>query len=346
VLFGIACGGMGILVMRGVSLVETLFKRSRIPDSLRPITGGLVVGGMALLTPQVLSSGHGALHVNLLAQQTLAVLAGLLVLKIVAAAVSLGSGFRGGLFFASLYLGALAGKLLAGFAVVVHSPIPIDAVAAAVVGMGAFAVAVIGGPLTMAFLALETTGDFGLAGVVLAAAIVSGLTVRETFGYSFSTWRMHLRGETIRSAHDVGWMRSLTVGRMMRHDIRTVSSQATIADVRAAFPLGSTQRVICIDPEGRYVGMVLVPEAYAPERDKDADKAPVGGIMRYPDDVLIPSMNVKEAVTVFDRSESEALAVVDGLTTRVVVGLLTEAHVMRRYAEELDKVRRGLSGEP
>jgi CIC family chloride channel protein len=30
---------------------------------------------------------------------------------------------------------------------------------------------------------------------------------------------------------------------------------------------------------------------------------------------------------------------------RQVVGLLTEAHAMRRYAEELDKVRRGLSGE-
>jgi CIC family chloride channel protein len=260
--------------------------------------------------------------------------------------VSLGSGFRGGLFFASLFLGALSGKLLAGLAAFVHSPIAIDPVAAAVVGMGAFAVAVIGGPLTMAFLALETTGDFGLAGVVLAAAVVSGLTVREIFGYSFSTWRFHLRGETIRSAHDVGWMRSLTVGRMMRHDIRTVSSQATIAEFRAAFPLGSTQRVICIDPEGRYFGMVLVPEAYAPERDKDADTTPIGSILRYPDDVLIPSMNVKEAVTAFDRSESEALAVVDGPSTRVVVGLLTEAHVMRRYAEELDQVRRGMSGEP
>jgi len=346
VLFGIACGGMGILVMRGVSLVEILFKRSRIPAPLCPVIGGLAVGGMALLTPQILSSGHGALHVNLLAQQTVDVLAGLLVLKIVAAAVSLGSGFRGGLFFASLFLGALAGKLLAGFAVIVDSPIPIDPVAAAVVGMGAFAVAVIGGPLTMAFLALETTGDFGLTGVVLAASIVSGLTVRETFGYSFSTWRLHLRGETIRSAHDVGWMRTLTVGRMMRHDIRTISSDAAIAEFRGKFPLGSTQRVIGIDPDGRYVGMVLVPEAHAPERDADADKTPVSTILHYRDDVLVPSMNVKDAVAVFDRSESEALAVVDGPANREVVGLLTEAHAMRRYAEELDKVRRGLSGEP
>jgi CIC family chloride channel protein len=345
VLFGIACAGMGILVMRGVALVETLFKRSRIPRNLCPFVGGLAVGALAIVTPQILSSGHGALHVNLLTEQTIGLLAMLLVLKILAAAISLGAGFRGGLFFASLFLGAVFGKLLAGFADLVHSPIVIDPTAAAVVGMGAFAVAVIGGPLTMAFLALETTGDFSLAGVVLAAAIVASLTVRETFGYSFSTWRFHLRGETIRSAHDIGWMRNLTVGRMMRHDIRTTSSQTTVAEFRAKFPLGSTQRVIAIDPQGHYVGMVLVPEAHAPERDSDADATPVNTILHYQDDVLVPSMTVKEAVGAFDKSESEALAVVDGLVNRQVVGLLTEAHAMRRYAEELDKVRRGLSGE-
>jgi CIC family chloride channel protein len=345
VLFGVACAGMGVLVMRGVALVETLFKRSRIPRYLCPVVGGLAVGALAIITPQILSSGHGALHVNLLTEQTIGLLAMLLVLKILAASISLGAGFRGGLFFASLFLGAVFGKLLAGFADLVHSPIVIDPTAAAVVGMGAFAVAVIGGPLTMAFLALETTGDFSLAGVVLAASIVAGLTVRETFGYSFSTWRFHLRGETIRSAHDIGWMRNLTVGRMMRHDIRTASSQTSVAEFRAKFPLGSTQRVIAIDPQGHYVGMVLVPEAHAPERDSDADATPVNTILHYQDDVLVPSMTVKEAVGAFDKSESEALAVVDGLVNRQVVGLLTEAHAMRRYAEELDKVRRGLSGE-
>ena len=46
------------------------------------------------------------------------------------------------------------------------------------------------------------------------------MTVRRTFGYSFATWRFHLRGESIRSAVDVGWMRNLTVGRMMRREIR------------------------------------------------------------------------------------------------------------------------------
>ena len=88
--------------------------------------------------------------------------------------------------------------------------------------MGGLSAAVIGGPMTMTFIALESTGDLWLTTAVLIAVIISSQLTRELFGYSFATWRFHLRGETIRSAADVGWMRDLTVGKMMRHDVRTV----------------------------------------------------------------------------------------------------------------------------
>jgi CIC family chloride channel protein len=55
-------------------------------------------------------------------------------------------------------------------------------------------------------------------------------------------------------------------------------------------------------------------------------------------------MNVKEAVAVFDRTESEALAVVEDMAVGKVIGLLTEGYALRRYAEELDKARLGLAG--
>jgi chloride channel protein, CIC family len=50
-------------------------------------------------------------------------------------------------------------------------------------------------------------------------------------------------------------------------------------------------------------------------------------------------------MALFDDSESEALAVVDWRDTRKVLGLLTEAHALRRYSEELDRARRDLIGE-
>ena len=115
----------------------------------------------------------------------------------------------------------------------------------------------------MGFLALEATGNLPLTIAVLGACVLSALTVRRTFGYSFATWRFHLRGEAIRSAVDIGWMRNLTVGRMMRREVRTVRAETPLSAFRRDFPLGSTQRVVALDAEDRYVGVVLVPEAHA-----------------------------------------------------------------------------------
>ena len=50
----------------------------RIPPYIRPAIGGLLVGGFALLTPQVLSSGHGALHVTAMLQMPLTAVGSLL----------------------------------------------------------------------------------------------------------------------------------------------------------------------------------------------------------------------------------------------------------------------------
>src|SRR5205807_871265 len=166
----------------------------------------------------------------------------LVVLKSIASAVSIGSGFRGGLFFASLFLGAMLGKLYAGVLTAASGSTALPEVVCAVVGMSGLATAIVGGPLTMSLLALESTGSLPLTIAVLMASVVSALTVRRTFGYSFATWRFHLRGEAIRSAVDIGWMRNLTVGRMMRRDIRTVRADTTIAAFRRDFPLGATQR--------------------------------------------------------------------------------------------------------
>jgi CIC family chloride channel protein len=247
------------------------------------------------------------------------------------------------MFFASLFLGVLLGKLAASMIDIALPSWSIDPVAAAIVGMSALGVGIVGGPLTMTFLALESTGNLALTGIVLAASILSALTVRELFGYSFSTWRLHLRGETIRSAQDVGWLRDLTVGRMMRADIRSVLSSMPVDAFKSLFPLGSTQRVVVTDTDGVYAGIVLVADAHAASATQDG--ATIAGLCRYPAHVLSPQMSPREAATAFETAESEELAVVDDPTHRHVIGLLTEAHLLRRYTEELDKARQTLAGE-
>ena len=345
-LLSLACAGLGIAVMRGVTLVDDLFKRSRLPALWQPAVGGLGLGAMALVTPHVLASGHGALAA-LLRDPPAAIwlLALTLALKSLASAISIGAGFRGGLFFASLYLGGLLGKLFYALAILVVPSLPLDGATCAVVAMAGLSVTIVGGPLTMSFLALETTGDFPLSILILAAVTLVSVIVRRTFGYSFATWRLHLRGESIRSAQDIGWMRTLTVDRMMRHDIETAFADSSIGSFLENHPLGSGHWVVATDPFDRYVGMVSLGEAHALQPDRAKCRAPLASLLHFADTVLTPDMNIREAARVFERTESEALAVVASPTDRRVVGQLSEAHLLRRYTEELDRVRKDLSGE-
>jgi CIC family chloride channel protein len=340
-LVGVAAAGVGIALMRAVAACEAALNWLRVRPILRPVLGGLLVGLMAIVTPEVLSSGHGAIHISSTFDRPLAVIATLFVLKALASIASLGTGFRGGLFFSSLLIGALGGQIFADVVTMAWPAAALDPRIYAIVGMGALSVSVIGGPLTMTFIALETTGDFWLTTTVLIAVIFSAQVTRERFGYSFATWRFHLRGEGIRSAADVGWVRELTVRRMMRPDVRTVPAHTTLGRFRLVYALGSTAQVVAIDEDKHYAGIVQVAEAHSDEFD---EAMPVREILHFKDTTLRPTMTVKEAVILFDTAEAEALAVVEP-SNREVVGLLTEAYALRRYSGELEQRRQEILGE-
>lgn len=336
-LLGAVCALVGIALMRAVAIGERATRAMGLSPVLRPVLGGVLLAPIAWVSPQVLSSGHGALHMDLAAGYTIGFIATVLLAKCLASVVSLSFGFRGGLFFASLFIGTLLGHL---FAVVVGlvAGLPILSESqAAVVGMAALAVAVIGGPMTMAMLVLEATRDFYLTGAVLAASLVASTIVRERFGYSFSTWRLHLRGEAIKSARDVGWIRSLTAGRMMRPDIQPVPAAMSIGAFRHRFPLGSANRLVLVDAEGQYYGIIAPPSAHADGLDPNAPVSTVVSHRAAPVDLNADLMTVMAR---FDSDQVDDLAVVR--SDDRLAGILSEKFVRRRYAEEMDKAQRGL----
>jgi CIC family chloride channel protein len=341
-LLGAIAGLFGIAIMRGVGLCETLLAKTKLWPPLRPALGGFGVGLLALLTPQVMSSGHGALHFAAIVSMPMVVIAGVFVLKAIASVISLGSGFRGGLFFASLFMGLLGGHLFAAGIDAVWPGLDLDPDVYAIIGMSALSASVIGGPLTMSFIALESTGNLWLTTAVLVAVMISTLITRELFGYSFATWRLHLRGESIRSAADVGWIRDLTVRSLMRPDVATVSADMTTGEFRSKFPLGSKTQVVAVDSMGRYVGLAQVAEAHAP--DVEAASGLIG-ILHHRDIVLHPQMNIQEAIAAFDGAEAESLVVVEPGGEQRPIGILSEAHAMRRYAEESERWRRNAVGD-
>ncbi|WP_115050793.1 chloride channel protein [Xanthomonas arboricola] len=337
---GLTCALIGIAVMRLVAGIERAAGRIALPIWGRPVVGGLLLIPLAMYSPQVLSSGHGALHLDLTNSSTLQVLAGLLVLKCIASGVSLGFGFRGGLFFASLFMGSLVGSLFAVFLNLLVGAAAVDITSASLVGMAALAAAIVGAPMTMAMLILEGTHDFVLASAVMVAVLVANTVVRQVFGYSFSTWRLHLRGENIRSARDVGWVRNLSAGKMMRKDANHTAHDTTVSEFRRRFPLGSTQRVVLEDAAGHYAGVVPLAVLYADNVQADA---PVSDYASHRDAALLADTDIVAVMKVFDATQADELAVIDA--QRKVLGVLSESFVRKRYAEELEKRERELMGE-
>ena len=334
----------GIAIMYCAAVFERAFHQPWLPSWIRPVIGGLCVGGLACITPQVLAAGHGAMLTDLNRDMSASLILAIIGLKIFACLVSLASGFRGGLFFASLFIGSLIGKLFADLIPILWGT-AIDPTAAMLTGMATLGVAIVGGPLTMSFLVLETTHSLEVTAVALGACIVTSVFVRAVFGHSFSTWRLHLRGETIRGANDVGWLRSLTVESTMRTDFEVVNADISIAQFRQRFPLGSRQGVFVVDPHNSsYLGVAILAEVFSNDYDFESDTRLIGELAKYPETFLLGGMNVKLAMKAFDRAGAEILAVVDSEASRCVIGLLTESYARRRYTEELDQATQGIVG--
>lgn len=339
-LLGLLAAGVGVIVMRLATLVEGAFKRARIPGWLRPGIGGLVLATIGYSFPQVLGSGHGALDETLNGDVAIQLLLALLAAKAVASAVSIGSGFRGGLFSASLLLGSVLGSAYWGICfhffpthVAVHS-------AYAVVGIGVVAASVIGAPLTMILLVFETTSDYTMTIGVAIGVMVATVVTRRLFGFSFSTWRFHLRGVPLKGAFDIGRMYDMTVRRILHRDILTVSAGAKLdavvhALLSARQPLAFVQR-----EDGTFVGIVDSKELQAKLKEEGQQDVTAEAIAHPQTHLLTPDDRLSTAMSLFESTEFEVLAVVKSKIDPRLVGSIHEADLLRCYVEEADRMRR------
>ena len=336
---GFAAGLLAIAAMVGVTFVEQWTKRASLPTWARPARGGLVLGNFAWFFPQILGSGHGGIETTIASgpyMLSLPLLLGMILAKLVGSAVSIGSGFRGGMFSSSLFLGALYGAAVASG---LHHLLPgttLNDTSYVLAGMGAVAAGVVGAPVTMILLVLESTSDFSATLGVTVAVVVAVVVVRHWFGYSFATWRFHLRGVALHSPHDIGWLHDLQVANLMRRDFAVVPLDESLADLCGQFPIDAHIRVFAVDEKGGYQGYIDLAEAHGAAYREGGDKLHVRDVARGAEHFLTPGQPIRETLDHFIASAAESLAVIDNSRDRRVQGYLNEAFALRRYYRELE----------
>lgn len=334
---GVVCALVGIAVMRGCTGLEHVLARFKVPPLLRPVVGGIGLAACALATPFVMGPGHLAIRDLMHNTPGLIPLLILVVAKGCASVLCVGSGFRGGLFSASLLLGAALGALFhAAVLVPVFGP-GVDVGLSVVVGMTATSAAIIGTPIAIVLLAVETTGlHAGIVSVAFAVVVASHLT-RRWFGYSFSTWRFHIRGHDLTGPRDIGRLRALTFADAPLEDPPRVPAEARLSEAAAMVANAAPSVVLAVEnADGTFDGFL--------RRDRLLEAAlatpdlPTGMIAEK------PSRTAHMTDSLMNHLESGKTAIVGRLAVVSpegrLVGFAREADVLRRYLDEVEAADR------
>lgn len=198
---GIAAAGLAVVFDRGIlhvpGMVTGWADRIRFPHWLLPIPGGLLIGLMALLVPEILGVGYEATSNALHAVYTLPALLLFIVMKVVATVITLSFRFAGGVFSPSMYLGAMLGS---AFGLVMVSLLGEHTAGAgffAVIGMGAVAGAVLGAPLSTTLIVFELTSSYEASVAVLVSVSLATVLTQSALGGSLFQRQVLKRGYDI-----------------------------------------------------------------------------------------------------------------------------------------------------
>lgn len=260
ILIGCAAAGTGILTMLLVSSVERLLKRLFRRMVLRLLAGALALSAFAAVFPLVLGSGHVGILETLNGRIVGIAALVLLVAKLLASAISLGSGFRGGLFSASLFIGALLGQVIAAVAAAAAPLLPGHAVAqpglCTAIGMAAVGASIVGSPLAMIFLVNGLSGEPDVGVIVAVGAVTASFLTNRLFGYSFATWRFQQRGLALDGGADVSQLSAITIEGLVRPPKRSVTSDADLLAVMQAVSAAGGKGTAVYALDGTFLGLI------------------------------------------------------------------------------------------
>ncbi|MGC2182609.1 MAG: chloride channel protein [Terriglobales bacterium] len=266
-LLGVVCAGLAWLMTRTLYACEDFFEHLNIWFPLVPAIGGLLVGIIAIFYPQVLGTGYAVIADLLARPHPLSLLLGVGAAKLVAFAVSLGSGASGGTFAPALMIG---GSLGAAFGSLVHLLLP----NASTIGIyGMVATAALFGSLYRAtpsaiLFVLEVTGAYNAMLPVFLVAVVADLAVHFFMRNTINTERLVRRGHLVPDAYEIDPMKMLRVRDIMSVGADTVRTHQRVIDFLPA--ILAHDCVPVVDEKDHVVGLLYRQDVMGSKSDATA----------------------------------------------------------------------------
>jgi CIC family chloride channel protein len=349
VLLGLLAALAGILFIRMLTGTVTFFDRRRsLPVWTRPAVGGLVIGLMALIFPQVLGVGYEAIERSLQpgTYGPLGLMLLILLLKMLATSLTLGSGGSGGVLSPSLFIGAMLGGAVG---LVVHQLAPgwtADPAAYAMVGMGAVLAATTHAPLMSAIMLFELTGNYQIILPLMLTCTLATLVASRLLGVSIYTSELLRRGVVLSRGREVNLLRSVRVRAVLSDEYSTVDAATPLPMLMTLVAASTHSRFFLVDPEGGLRGAVDLADLrqLIPDQDLLRDVLVAEDVANPAVRAVCPDDDLALVLREFERSGVDDLPVVEGKvngkgegTAARLIGVVRKNDVIARYNREMLK---------
>ncbi len=332
---GLACGLLAVVISKGLFVVESGFRRLPVGEFWHPIIGAVGFATVGLIVPGALGVGYDEIGDVLNGRLATGAVAALLLAKLLAWWMALGSGTSGGTLAPILLIAGCFGSLFGTLAVDVLPGAQPSVSAFALVAMAATFGAATRTPFTSIVFLFELTQDYEavlpLMGATVIAVIVYSVLMRE----SLMTEKLARRGMSIHNFYEIDPGRITRVSQVMSAPVATLPHSATVAEARTAIVSGSHSAFPIVDAEGRCVGIIgrrdlmdaEVPDTSPALEVASTDVVTVGA-----------EASVRDALGVMLAESVEHVPVIDH--EQVLIGICTRTDVLRARAPQFHDERR------
>ncbi len=324
-LLGVFVGMLAAFYKKSFFSIEDYFDAGKIDWKLKLIVGAFLVGIMGFFMPEVLSDGYDVIHDLIYFSHpkfTIIFLFFLLVLKIFATDITLGSGGSGGLFAPSLFIGAVLGALCGSIYQEMFPNLLIEPGAYAVVAMGAFLAASTHAPLTAIFLLLELTSNYQVILPIMLASIIGTIVSMAFEKESLDTRYFKKNKVPLEHAKELMFLKSIKILEIMRKDFVAVQRSMTLGQLVELIKESPFLSFPVVDDKQRVVGMITLNDIRAFMFDSELWKLViVDDIKQENFYYLTVEDDLSKAQELFDFYDIDEIPVVDN--DMVIKGIIT-----------------------
>ena len=343
IILGAILGVIAVVFTRMLYKAEDLFDEIPIPEYLKPVIGGLIIGAMGIFAPRSINSdpaffgvGYEAITNALINNLPLLMLSLYFVAKLVATLLTLGSGGSGGIFAPSLFMGAMIGGVLGHGAHTLFPTLTASPGAYALVGMAAMVGGTTHAPLAAMLIIFEMTRDYAIILPLMLATGISTVVASLIDRESIYTLKLSRRGLRIRRDTDISILERIQVREALAEKYDAVSVNTPMRDIVELFKDSQFHDLPVLDDEGGFIGMIHFRDIRPVMLNPNIYSLIIANDLLGHDDITVtPSDTLADALTKFSIGDVSELPVVDEVNPQKIVGVLSRISLMHRYQQEL-----------